>query len=150
MKIIINAAIQYPWQFPAGIQTESGNLLAGDYSIKGLETICAIRQKSLSGLVECLAGDSREMFKKEMMLLKAMRCRAVIVEGSMHDIMIHRYLSRMEPESVIGSLASWQTKYDMHFIFAGDGEGAARYALALFRTFHNQCKEFSKQFKIED
>jgi len=41
----------------------------------------------------------------------------------MHNIMIHRYLSRMEPESVIGSLASWQTKYDMHFIFAGDGEG---------------------------
>jgi ERCC4-type nuclease len=150
MKIIIDTREQTPWTFPEGIQTETGTLATGDYSLKGLQEICTIERKSLSDLVGCMTGDNRERFKKELLRLKSYRCRAVIIEGSLHDIMIRRYLSRIEPEAVIGSMASWQTKYETPFIMAGDAEGAARYCLAIFRTFHNQCREFSKQFNFEE
>jgi hypothetical protein len=146
MKIIIDTREQTPWTFPDGIQTEPGTLATGDYSLKGLQELCTIERKSLSDLVGCMTGDNRERFKKELQRLKSYRCRAVIVEGSLHDIMIHRYLSRIEPEAVIGSMASWQTKYETPFVLAGDADGAARYCLATLRTFYKQCQEFAGVF----
>ncbi len=146
MKIIIDTREQTPWTFTDGIETMPGTLATGDYSISGLQELCTIERKSLPDLVGCMTGDNRERFKKELLRLKSYRCRAVIVEGSLHDIMIHRYLSRIEPEAVMGSMASWQTKYEIPFVLAGDADGAARYCLATFRTFYKQCQEFAGNF----
>ena len=149
MRIIIDNREQTPWTFPTDIETIPGSLQSGDYSLSGLQELCTIERKSLSDLVGCVTGDDRERFKRELLRLKAYRCRAVIVEATLQDIMIHRYLSRTEPESVIGSLASWQTRYEVPFVLAGDADGAARYALAILRNFHRHCQEFAKQFNME-
>lgn len=149
MKIIIDNREQTPWIFPKEIESERGSLATGDYSLSGLEDLCSIERKSLSDLVGCTTGDDRERFKKELLRLKSYSCQAVIIEATLHDIINHSYKARTEPESVIGSLASWQTRYEVPFIFAGDTDGAARYCLAVFRNFHKQCRDFAKQFAME-
>ena len=52
-----------------------------------------------------------------------------------------QYRSRIQPASVIGSLASWTTRYQTPFILAGNPQGGAVVCLALFRTFVQQLAE---------
>lgn len=148
MKIIIDQKEQRPWTFPDDIETEPGTLQTGDYTLKGLEELIAIERKELGDLVGCVTGE-RDRFKRELLRLRSYRCKCVIVEGALSDVIEHRYRALTTPESIIGSVASWQSKYDVPFVWAGDRAGAARYALAVFRTYWNNCKEFSKLFREE-
>lgn len=146
MKIIIDSREQNPFIFPADVETEPGTLTSGDYSIKGLEEICAIERKSLADLIGCCTGEGRDRFKRELLRLRSMRCKAVIIESSLTAILSGNYRSKIAPESVLGSIASWQSRYEIPFILADCPDHAARYCLAIFRTFWRQCEEFSKIF----
>lgn len=145
----IDTREQAAWNFPADVQTEPGTLQAGDYTLKGLEELITIERKELGDLVSCVTGE-RDRFKRELLRLRSYRCKCVIVEAALSDVIEHRYRALTTPESIIGSVASWQSRYDVSFVWAGDRAGAARYALATFRTFYNQFREYIKQFKLED
>jgi len=147
--LIRDSREQCPLSFPEGQAVEIGTLATGDYSLKGLQELCTVERKSLSDLIGSISQD-RERFSKELQRLRAYRCRALIIEANISDILEHRYRSNMQPEAVIGSLASFQVKYELPIVFCGDAEGAARYTLAMLRNFHRQCAEFAKQFKLED
>lgn len=149
MKVIIENREQLPWKFPADIETMPGTLQSGDYSILGLEELISIERKSLSDFLGCCTGDGRDRFKRELLRLRSFRCKAVIIETSLQTILDGGYRSKINPESVLGSITSWQTRYGVPFVFADNPESAARYCLATMRTFYNQCQEFSKVFNKE-
>lgn len=149
MKIIIDTREQTHWSFPADIETMPGTLESADYSISGLQELCGIERKSLSDFLGCCTGDGRSRFKRELLRLRSFRCKCCIIEASLNTILQGGYRSKINPESVLGSITSWQTRYGVPFVFADNPESAARYCLATMRTFYNQCQEFAKQFNQE-
>lgn len=140
MRIIIDTREQTPFSFGPEVETTPGTLQTGDYSLAGLEGLCAIERKSLADLVMC-CGPERERFKRELQRLRAYRCRAVIVEGDLADVVGHRYRGEMNPHAVLGSVASWQSRYETPFNFAGQHGGL--FVTAIFRNFLNQLRELA-------
>ena len=118
-RIVTDSREQTPLAFPEGVETEPGSLPTGDYSIAGLEHLIAIERKSLSDLVGCIAQE-RSRFIRELMRLRAYRCKAIVIEGTVEDIVAHNYRSKVHHESVLGSLGAWFAKYEVPFMFCGD------------------------------
>lgn len=137
--ISIDTREQAPFAFDAW-PTAPGTLATGDYSIAGLEELVALERKSLADLLACI-GRERERFKRELHRLGAYRCRAVIVECDLASIVAGDYRGEVTPAAALGSIASWTTRYQVPFIFAGH-HGAA-FALAMLRTYHAQLKELA-------
>lgn len=133
MIITIDTREQTPWSFPAGVSAIRGTLATGDYSIQGLEHLAAIERKELGDLVGCCTH-GRERFEAELHRLQSYRCRAVIVEASMGDVLAHRYRSQCAPAAVIASAAAWTQRYTVPFIWAGTADHAAGFALAMFNA----------------
>jgi len=73
--------------------------------------------------------------------LRSYRCKAVLIESGLCGILQGRYQSKVTPQSMIGSIASWQTRYAVPFVFCGDHAGAAVYALAMIRTYMQHVNE---------
>ena len=144
--ILADSREQCPLVFPPGQAVELGTLQTGDYSIKGLQELCTVERKSLCDCIGSISTD-RERFVRELQRLRAYRCRALVIEANMNDILEHRYRSNMQPEAVIGSLAAFQIRYELPIVFCGDATGAARYTLAILRNFHKQCFEFARIFQ---
>ena len=149
MRIIIDTREQTPFTFPDTITTERGTLQTGDYSLKGLglTELCAIERKSLPDLVGCCTGSNRARFKRELHRLRGYRCKAVVITADVDDVMNHGYRSRIAPSSVLGSVASWQTRYQVPFVFAG--AYGAEYTLAIFRNFIRQLEEVAGAIDLQ-
>ena len=146
--VIQDSREQIPLVWPEGQAVEVGTLATADYSLKGLTELIAVEKKETGDLISSISTD-RERFVRELQRLRAYRVRAIVALYSLQDILEHRYRSNMTPESVIGSLASFQVRYELPIVFCGDAEGASRYTLAMFRNFYRQCAEFAKQFNQE-
>ena len=111
---------------------ETGTLVTGDYSVKGLERFVAIERKSLSDLLGCIGGD-RERFDKEVQRLLAYPTRAIIVESTWGDIEAGNRRSKITPSAAVGSLLGWIAA-GVPIIMAGDHDRAGRYASRLLFT----------------
>ena len=141
LTIVIDSREQTPWQFP-DVETAPGTLAAGDYSLVGLEHLAAIERKSLPDLVACI-GPERERFERELHRLQSYRCRCVIIEGTLSDVIAGNYRSSTTPSAVLGSVAAWQQRYNTGFVWAGDPAAAALFALSTFRAFLRDCERFA-------
>ena len=131
--VIVDTREQTPFTFP-DMRTERGTLQSGDYSLKGFEEHVAIERKSLADLVGCCTT-GRDRFKHELHRLRGFYLSAVIIEASVAQVMGHGYRSRIAPESVLGSCCSWQIRYGVSFIWAGE-TCASRYCAAMLRNYH--------------
>ena len=87
-------------------------------------------------------GPERDRFKRELLRLRAYPCKAVVIEADLKTIMAGRYRSKVSPAAVIGSIASWMTRYRVPFVFCGDRAGAAAVTLALLRTYRDHVQQF--------
>jgi ERCC4-type nuclease len=72
--IVIDTREQDPLVF-SRLQSVRGTLTTGDYSIAGLESLFAVERKSISDLVGCCMGDSRQRFERELHRLRGFRLR---------------------------------------------------------------------------
>ena len=143
MSITIDTREQDPWtEFPAGVTTVRGTLDSGDYQLTGLPAVA--ERKSIADLTNCCTGENRARFKRELVRLAGLPCKAVVIEGAVDEIYRHTYRSRVPPESVIGSCMSWQTRYQIPFVFAGARPHCARIVVAIFRTYLGQIHETMK------
>lgn len=115
------------------LPTITAGLQTGDYSIAGLESQVAIERKSLTDLVAC-CGVERDRFTREIMRLQAYRCRALVVESNWAEIEEGGWRSRVTPQSVIGSLLSWQAE-GLPIMLCGDHGRAGRMVSRLLYTY---------------
>ena len=143
--ILIDSREQTPWSFP-DYDIEITSLSSGDYSIKGFEDFIAIERKTLPDFIAC-CGRERERFKRELSRLRGYWVKAVVIEGSMEQIIANDYRSKINPASVIGAVASWTVRYNIPFIFAGNTDNAQRFAICLMRNFHRQVAELLKEVR---
>ena len=124
-----------------------GTLYTGDYSLDGFEELIAIEIKhSLSDLIACMTSD-RERFKHNLLRLQAYKAKSVIIEADLSDILQQRYRSKINPNSIIGSIASWTVRYGIPFIFAGDRTGGEMMTFSILSNYYRQMAELSQKFK---
>ena len=145
--ILVDSREQTPWNFSSETDCERATLSTGDYSIKGLEDYIAIERKVLEDFIGC-CGKQRDRFKKELERMRGYWVKAVVIEGTMHQIVNAKYRSRINPSCVIGAMASWTARYGIPFILAGDRQQAEKFSLTLMKNFHRQMTDLVKTTNI--
>lgn len=135
--ILIDTREQTPLDIQA-YPTEVVGLPVGDYGIKGFSDWTnpqfIIERKSLSDLIGSLTS-GRPRFMREIERLRQFRFAAILIEANEADVVNGEYLSNAKPQSIIQSLSAIQVRADVHIIWAGDREGAARTLEKLARQF---------------
>lgn len=136
MKIIIDSREQMPLDFSRWpeVAVEVGGLPAGDYALKGLETRAAMERKSLDDLAGTLTA-GRERFEAELTRARGFHLFAIVVEGTMQDVLQHRYKSRMEPHALLQSLFAYQNRFRVPTLWAGTRTEAAYAVKSLLEKF---------------
>lgn len=121
------------------VPTQWQTLKTGDYSIAGFEHRFCVERKSIADLFGTLAG-ARDRFEKEHERMSQMDFAAVVVESTWEEIAKGNG-TRMSPESVLNTAASWSVRYGVHWI-AVDGRSAGeRMTLRLARAFFKKAAE---------
>ena len=131
---------QLPWNLRP-FKTKPATLKTGDYQLQSNTSLVCIERKGqgLGDLIKCL-GHDRDRFVRELERLREeFTYRWVIIEGSWVDICAGRYRGKLNPSSAIGTIAAWQVRYQIPFLFA-DSRPAAQ-ALAI-RLLANVVREY--------
>lgn len=116
---------QTPWSFSDAVRVERVTLPTSDYSLAGATDICAIERKSIPDLVQSCCSKERERFWECMRRLGQLEHKALIVEGSVDDILGGAYRSQANPKSVIATTLAMQIDFGIGVIWAGDRRHAA-------------------------
>lgn len=135
--IIIDTREQAPFLFSEGVDTERATLDAGDYSVRGLTASVAIERKSLDDLVGSITA-GRERFLACCSRMARLDFAAVVVEGSVEDVLAGLYRSRTRPQSVLGTMLAIHADFGVPTIWAGSRANASniteRILTRLWRT----------------
>lgn len=113
--IVIDTREQLPYSFQ--FESIRSALKTGDYSLIGLETTIAIERKSLDDFIGCITT-GRDRFEKELSRADLLEKFWVVIEANLTSIEKGLYRSKVNPESVLGTLAAWSNRYKVGFIFA--------------------------------
>jgi ERCC4-type nuclease len=139
MRVVVDTREQAPYDFAgascyAGTVVEQGSLSTGDYSLKGLEHLCAVERKSLPDFVACL-GRERDRFVKELERGRGMECFAVVVEGDFASLAHHDYRGQLDAHSACQSVASFVARLRVPVLFAGSRLGGQYAVWSILRQY---------------
>lgn len=135
--ILIDDREKRPYSFPE-FDTEQARLDVGDYAIDGYERHFAIERKSLDDLATS-CGAERDRFEREVKRAQSLARFAVIVEAGKADAQGGNYYSNIHPNSVIGTVEKWPTKYDtLHFEWCGSRDRAKERTVELLTEWDRQ------------
>ena len=133
MRIIIDTREQRPYRFPDGVETVRQALVAGDYSVEGLEGEIAVERKSLADAYGTF-GRGRARFVRELDRLAQVRYAAVVVEADLATaLFLPPARSRLSPRSFNRSWIAWSVRTGVHFLFCGSRELAERETFLLLQ-----------------
>src|SRR6266851_1972420 len=111
-----------------GNSMEPATLATGDYSCRiadrDYRDVIAVERKSHADFVMCV-GAERERFERCLARLAMMEYPALVLECGLSDLLAGTWYSAVHPNSVIGSLIGWSTKYRLPIWLAGNREHAA-------------------------
>lgn len=145
--ILCDTREQKPLDFsPWSRKVEVVKLKYGDYSIKGMEGEVSVERKSVHDLVNTLIH-ARERFARELDILKSYRDRMIIVEGTLRDIYMHRYRSKVHPNAVIGLVNHIFVTTGIPTLFSDDPEMTAWYVQSYF---HGICQREERIAEAND
>ena len=134
LTIIVDSREQDPhcenWFKQNGIPTIRRKLEYGDYSAmlgeQTLENDIFIERKM--GLNEICGNftTNRERFDREFTKAKAIGAKPflLIENDSFDDVYLGNYRSKVQPKSLIGSLLTWQVRYNSTILFCGRANSA--------------------------
>ncbi len=123
--IIIDTREQNPLPF-SRLATRRAMLMSGDYSIANLEEGFSVERKSIEDAVSCCMGQNRERFERELHRLRGFRFKRLLIVGSRALIELQRYRSRIAPAAVLGTLATYEIRFDIPIVYCADPKAAAR------------------------
>ena len=105
----------------------------GDYSIKypDLRGSFVIERKSLADFVAC-CGVERDRFERELTALRGFAHPYVVGEFGLRDILGHTYRSKINPKSVMSTIAKWAGE-GINFLFCDSPQGASYIAAKLIQ-----------------
>ena len=122
------------------LHSEPVTLTTGDYSIRTADRdyrdLISVERKSLPDLFGCV-GQQRERFERCLERLATYPYCAIVVEATFADILSGARHSQVHPNSAIGSLVAWSTRYRLPIWLAGNREHAA---MVVTKILHNAVK----------
>ena len=137
--IIIDSREKTPLVF--NCPSVKGCLYTGDYSFVGAEHLFAVERKSLDDLAASCTFDRREVLERELLRLRGCRFRRLLIIGSEEDVCAHRYRSEITPKAVLGSLRSFEVRYDLPVVWNADPDSAAHQVELWAQKFATElCK----------
>lgn len=133
--IVVDTREQTPLTFPANVPTIRAGLRTGDYSIAGCEDVFTIERKSLSDLVHTIIHD-RARFERELERMRTFDFRRVVCTASIDAVRRGKYPHSMaNPKAVVASIAAFEVRYNVPFVFAGSSDEAGRRIVEWARYF---------------
>lgn len=123
--IIVDSREQAPLRFER-LESRTGTLFSGDYSVAGLDAEIAIERKSIGDLVTCCMGSNRDRFERELHRLRGFRFKRLLVVGTEHAIRQGQYHSNITPKAVMATLAAFECRYDTPIVFSPTSSLAAQ------------------------
>ena len=140
VAVVIDTREQEPYGFdPSRVTTVRRALPAGDYSLAGRETDVAVERKSLEDF-DATAIHARDRFARELRRLAAYDFACVVVEGSLEDVLAHRYRSGAHPSAVFGATVSIVVDHEVPVFFCGDRQIARRFVEELLLRYHRKVQ----------
>lgn len=131
LKIVIDTREQKPLPIPGALRKA---LKTGDYSIEGFEGEITIERKTPAELY-AMCGTERRRFERELERMREFMFRAIVIEGTPKSIQTAVHRSRITYETVMRSLVGWELEYDVHVIYAGSRQMAARIVVTMLRRY---------------
>jgi DNA excision repair protein ERCC-4 len=122
--IVVDTREQLPLTF-GRLQSVPGTLNTGDYSVRGLEELFAVERKTISDLVGCCMGVSRNRFERELHRLRGYRFKRLLIVGTEAEILKGSYRSNIKSAAVLGTLRAFEMRYDVPVMFYETAEAAA-------------------------
>lgn len=93
------------------IQTVTGTLASGDYSLRGYESAVAVERKSLKDLFGTI-GQGRGRFQRELERLSKFTFAVVMIEAEWSEILTNPpKRSRLNPVNIAHSIIAWEQRY---------------------------------------
>jgi DNA excision repair protein ERCC-4 len=146
MKILIDTREQMPFSFKGyAVDLEPATLLVGDYSLPGFQDRVSIERKSLDDLVDCLMGKDRDRFERELARGRHYDLFMVVVEASLADVSQGRYRSEMRAQAALQSIITFQVRYGVSFVWAGNRAGAEYITHGLLSKY---LREIGERYKL--
>jgi len=138
VMVVVDTREQQPYTFdPAHVTIVRRALPAGDYSLEGYEGAMAIERKSLEDFVAS-AITHRERFGRELRALAEYDLGCIVVEGSLEDVLSHRYRSGAHASSVFGAALSIIVDHRVAVFFCNDRQIACRFVEGLLCRYHRR------------
>jgi DNA excision repair protein ERCC-4 len=133
--VIVDTREQLAYTFdPLLLRVVRRALPAGDYSLEGHEHRVAIERKSLDDYVASVIA-SRERFGRELNKLAELELGCVVVEGSLEDVLAHRYRSGAHPNAIFGATTSIIVDRRVPVFFCSDRQIARRFVEGVLLRF---------------
>jgi DNA excision repair protein ERCC-4 len=146
MRILIDSREQLPFLFRGyEVALEVVGLPVGDYSLPGFEDRAAVERKSLEDLIGCLMGSNRERFERELYKGRHYDLFAVVVEAPLSAVSRGQYRSEMKVEAALQSIITFQVRYRLSIIWAGNRAGAEYITHGLLSKY---LREIGERFKL--
>lgn len=124
VPVVVDTREQRPYIFDSSkVSVTRSGLVAGDYSLVGLEDRVAIERKSLNDLVSTVIF-GRDRFRTELDLLGGYSFTAIVVEASVEDLLRGRYESKASPQSIFGIVCSIIADRQIPVYFLSDRQTA--------------------------
>jgi len=141
-SIVVDSREQEPYVFSQErVAMVRHALLAGDYTIAGLENRVAVERKSLDDFASTVIR-SRRRFYAELRRLQGLDAACVVVEGGLGDLLTGRYRGAAHPRSVFGAAMAIIVDFGVPVFFCGNRQIARlfveEYLLRANRRFADQ------------
>jgi len=134
--IVVDTREQKAYSFDSDrAGTLKAALPAGDYSLAGMEGAVAVERKSLDDFVSTVIH-ARKRFNAELNRLAGYQSACVVVEGSLADVMEHRYKGEAHPLSVVGSAISTIVDFRIPVYFCSNRQLARLFTQEFLLRFH--------------
>ena len=146
MQIFIDTREQAPFTFKGyDVAPETATLPVGDYSLPGFQDRAAVERKELNDLIACLMNGNRERFERELARGRHYDLFAVVVEASLADVSQGRYRSDMKPQAALQSIITFQVRYRIPFVWAGNRTGAEYMTYSFLAKY---LREIDERYKL--
>jgi ERCC4-type nuclease len=137
--IVADSREQLPYAFdPAHAVMVRRALPAGDYSLDGYETSVAVERKALDDFVGSVVR-GRERFLAELRRLEGYELACIVVEGTIEDVLEHRYRAGVHPNAEFGAALSIIVDHGIPIYFCGDRQVACAFVEGLLCRYHRRA-----------
>ena len=138
ISFVIDSREQLPFCFDSDdIEIIHKALPTGDYSLSGYENLVAVERKNLEDFIHS-AIHTRGRFFSEIRRLSTMPFKCIVIEGSLADVLGHRYRSGADPASIFGTTLSIIVDYGVPVFFCCDRQIALAFTEKYLRRVHRK------------